>query len=81
MSNIRTLKSWPTIATDEAAVKFVDQADLSESDWSKAVPVTLKLNKKNAQLNVRMSGCDSDQQPVLQPLYNGQNHRHQETAE
>ena len=54
MSNAKTPKPWPTLPTDEAAVKFVDEADLSEFDWSKAVPVTMEFRKKNGQLNVRM---------------------------
>ena len=54
MSNAKTPKPWPTLPTDEAAVKFVDEADLSEFDWSKVVPVTMEFRKKNGQLNVRM---------------------------
>ena len=54
MSNAKMPKPWPTLSTDEAAVKFVDEADLSEFDWSKAVPVTMEFRKKNGQLNVRM---------------------------
>ena len=53
-NNAKTPKPWPTLPTDEAAVKFVDEADLSEFDWSKAVPVTMEFRKKNGQLNVRM---------------------------
>ena len=53
MSNAKTPKPWPTLPTDEASVKFVDEADLSEFDWSKAVPVTMEFRKKNGQLNVR----------------------------
>ena len=54
MSNAKTPKPWPTLPTDEAAVEFVDEADLSEFDWSKTVPVTMEFRKKNGQLNVRM---------------------------
>ena len=54
MSNSKTPKPWPTLPTDETAVKFVDDSDLSEFDWSKAVPVTMEFRKKNGQLNVRM---------------------------
>ena len=53
MSNAKKPKPWPTLPTDEAAVKFVDEADLSEFDWNKAVPVTMEFRKKNGQLNVR----------------------------
>ena len=54
MSDSKTPKSWPTLPTDDAAVKFVDEADLSEFDWSQAVPVTMEFRKKNGQLNVRL---------------------------
>lgn len=54
MSNSKTPKPWPTLPTDEAAVKFVDDSNLSEFDWSKAVPVTMEFRKKNGQINVRM---------------------------
>ena len=49
MSNAKTPKPWPTLPTDEAAVKFVDEADLSEFDWSKAVPVTMEFRKKQKE--------------------------------
>ena len=28
------LKQWPTLKRDEEAEKFVEEADLSEYDWS-----------------------------------------------
>ena len=56
MSNRKGTKHWPTLPTDEAASKFVDEADLSEYDWSQAVPVTMELRRKDGQLNVRMPG-------------------------
>ena len=54
MGNAKTPKSWPTLTTDETAVKFVDEADLSEFDGSRAVTVTMEFRKKNDQLNIRM---------------------------
>lgn len=54
MSDIKKPKEWPTLSSDEAAVEFVDQADLSEFDWSQAVPVKMELRRKNSQLNVRL---------------------------
>ena len=54
MSDPDKPKPWPTLQTDEAAVKFVDESDLAEFDWSQAVPVTMELRKKDSQLNVRM---------------------------
>lgn len=54
MSDSKTPKPWPTLPTDDAAAKFVGEADLSEFDWSQAIPVTMEFRKKNGQLNVRL---------------------------
>lgn len=54
MSETKKPKEWPTLSSDEAAVEFVDQADLSEFDWSQAVPIKMEFRKKNSQLNVRL---------------------------
>ena len=54
MSDSKTPKPWPTLPTDDAAAKFVNEADLSEFDWSQTIPVTMEFRKKNGQLNVRM---------------------------
>lgn len=54
MNDSKTPKPWPSLPTDEAAVKFVDEADLSEFDWSAAVPITMEFRKKTGQLNVQM---------------------------
>ena len=56
MSSPDKPKPWPTLPTDEAAVKFVDESDLAEFDWSRTVPVTMELRRKDSQLNVRMPG-------------------------
>lgn len=56
MSDTKKPKPWPTLPTDEAAAKFVEQADLSEYDWSKAITVSMELRKKDSQLNIRMPG-------------------------
>ena len=42
-------KAWPTLPTDEAAVKFVDEADLSKFDWSKSIPIKIKRREKNRE--------------------------------
>lgn len=47
-------KPWPSLPTDEAAEKFVAQADLSEFDWSLAEPVTHEFAPKSARVNMRM---------------------------
>ncbi len=49
------LKPWPSLPTDEAAEKFVAEADLSEYDWSAAEPVTHEFEQKSARVNMRMS--------------------------
>ena len=54
MSDSKTPKPWPTLPTDDAAAKFVNEADLSEFDWSQTIPVTMEFRKENGQLNVRM---------------------------
>lgn len=47
-------KAWPSLPTDEAAEKFVEEADLSEFDWSLAEPVTHEFAQKSARVNMRM---------------------------
>lgn len=47
-------KPWPTLPTDEAAEAFVEQADLSQYDWSAAEPVHYEFEKKAAALNMRI---------------------------
>ena len=44
------LKPWPTLPTDEAAEKFVEEADLSEYDWSLAEPVKMEFQGNNRRL-------------------------------
>jgi predicted DNA binding CopG/RHH family protein len=47
-------KPWPTLASDEAAEKFVAEADMSEFDWSAAEPVHHEFADKSARVNMRM---------------------------
>lgn len=47
-------KPWPSLPTDEAAEKFVAEADLSVFDWSLAEPVTHEFAQKSARVNMRM---------------------------
>jgi len=53
MSDVK-LKSWPSLPTDEAAEKFVEEADLSKYDWSLAEPVNHEFAQKSARVNMRM---------------------------
>lgn len=48
------LKQWPAFKTDEEAEKFVEEADLSEYDWSAMKPVRYEFEDKNARLNMRL---------------------------
>jgi predicted DNA binding CopG/RHH family protein len=48
------LKQIPTFKSDEAAERFVENADLSEYDLSGFRPMHFEIEKKSASLNMRM---------------------------
>ena len=48
------LKKFPTFRSDKEAEDFVDQADLTEYDFSDFRPMKFELEKKSAQINIRM---------------------------
>lgn len=48
------LKQWPTFKSDEEAEKFVEEADLTEYDWSAMRPVRYEFEDKSARLNMRL---------------------------
>ena len=48
------LKQWPKLNSDQEAEKFVEEADLSEYDWSAMKPVRYEFEDKNARLNMRL---------------------------
>lgn len=50
----RSKKPWPSLPTDEAAEKFVAEADLSEYDWSAAEPVRYEFEDKSARVTMRI---------------------------
>lgn len=50
----KSKKPWPTLPTDEEAETFVEQADLSEYDWSVAEPVHYEFEDKSARVTMRM---------------------------
>ena len=56
MSNRRKPRPWPTLPNDDAAAKFVDEADLGEYDWSRTVPVSMERGRNDSQLNIRLPG-------------------------
>lgn len=47
-------RKWPVLASDEAAERFVENADLTEYDFSKMVPISFEFEKKAAALNMRI---------------------------
>lgn len=52
--NSKTGKAFPVFEDDEAAEKFVDEADLSQYDMSGFKPVRYEFEKKTKQVNLRM---------------------------
>ena len=48
------LKQWPKLNSDEEAEKFVEEADLSQYDWSAMKPVRYEFEDKSARLNMRL---------------------------
>ena len=55
MSNVegKSGKPFPVFQSDEEAARFVDEADLSEYDFSGFNPMRLELEKKTKQVNFR----------------------------
>ncbi len=56
MSNAegRSGKPFPVFQTDEEAERFVDEADLSEYDFSGFKPMRFEMEKKTRQVNLRV---------------------------
>lgn len=52
--NAKTGKAFPVFESDEAAEKFVDEADLSQYDMSGFKPMRYEFEKKTKQINLRM---------------------------
>lgn len=53
MSNSK-LKPFPKFDSDEAAERFVAEADLTEYDWSDMKPVRFEFAAKDARINMRL---------------------------
>lgn len=47
-------KEWPVLRSDEEAERFVEEADLTEYDFSEMVPVRFEFEPKTAQINMRV---------------------------
>ena len=54
MSNSKKLKQFPKFETDEDAERFVDEADLSEYDFSEFRPANFEFQRKEARVNMRL---------------------------
>ena len=54
MKKQKPLKKFPSFKPDEEAERFVEEADLSEYDFSQFKPVHFELRKKDKQINLRM---------------------------
>lgn len=47
-------RKWPVLTSDEDAERFVEEADLTQYDFSQMVPVSYEFEKKAAALNMRI---------------------------
>jgi predicted DNA binding CopG/RHH family protein len=47
-------KDWPALRSDEEAERFVAEADLTEYDFSKMVPVSFELRRKDRSVSLRL---------------------------
>ncbi len=54
MKKNKKLKQFPPLLTDEEAERFVDEADLSEYDFSGFKPMHFEFEKKEARVNMRL---------------------------
>jgi len=54
MNAPRDLKPFPEFKTDEEAERFVDEADLSEYDFSRFKPAHFEFGKKSERVNMRL---------------------------
>jgi predicted DNA binding CopG/RHH family protein len=54
MNAPKDLKPFPEFKSDEEAEKFVDEADLSEYDFSQFKPAHFEFAKKSERVNMRL---------------------------
>ena len=54
MTDKKALKQFPAFATDEEAERFVEEADLSEYDFSGFKPMRYEFQSKDATLSMRL---------------------------
>ncbi|WP_029030169.1 CopG family antitoxin [Salinarimonas rosea] len=54
-------KPWPSLPSDEAAERFVAEADLSEYDWTLMEPVAHEFGSSEASVELRLPRRELDQ--------------------
>ena len=54
MNKKKSLKPLPQLKSDEAAERFVDEADLAEYDLSEFKPTHFEFEKKDSSVNLRV---------------------------
>ena len=54
MSSNKKLRDQPTLESDDAAERFVAEADLSQYDLSGFQPTRFEFQRKDAQINMRL---------------------------
>ncbi|WP_339782137.1 CopG family antitoxin [uncultured Thalassospira sp.] len=47
-------QQWPSLPTDEAAERFVEEADLSRFDWGAVEAVSYEFEDKSARVTMRL---------------------------
>lgn len=47
-------KKWPVLKDDKEAERFVEEADLTEYDFSEMVPMRFEFENKTTRMQVRM---------------------------
>jgi predicted DNA binding CopG/RHH family protein len=47
-------KPWPVLKSDEEAERFVAEADLTEYDFTKMVPMRFELRRKDKTVSLRL---------------------------
>jgi predicted DNA binding CopG/RHH family protein len=48
-------KPWPVLRTDEEAERFVAEAELTEYDFARMVPMRFELRRKDKAVSLRLS--------------------------
>lgn len=54
-------KPWPLLKDHDEVDRFVENADLSEYDWSGMEPVSYEIRPKNASIHLRLPAGQLDE--------------------